>query len=324
MSRFMTILIVLCQLAACPLRVVIADKTIPLNRDLVKVAAVQINGYDKGELRRDGYQPEENFISFIDRAGRDEAQLVVFPEYVLGHISVPGPETAKISAAAKANSIYVAIGCWEVFADDSFSNTILIFDRGGRIAGKYRKTHPAIDNFDGSPPWAHPPKGKTRAWMLKNDPEWIMEAGQELPVFEFDFGKIGILTCYDGWFPEPARVLSLKGAELILWMNGRGGTVEDFIVRSTMFQSHVAMVATNQAYGSGTMIGDNAGSNTGLLARCPDKEESYISATINLKRIRQQRATSRNFQQRRPDLYETLVAPKESLHPADIRRETSR
>jgi predicted amidohydrolase len=61
-----------------------------------------------------------------------------------------------------------------------------------------------------------------------------------------------------------------------------------------------------------------------LLARCPDKKESYISATINLKRIRQQRATSRNFQQRRPDLYETLVAPKESLHPAGVRRETSR
>ena len=305
-------------------RPAVAQAPVALNRDLVKVAAVQINGYDKGDLRRDGFQPEDSFVPYIDRAGRDEAQLVVFPEYVLGHISVPGPETAKISAAAKSNSIYVAIGCWEVFADESFANTILIFGRDGRIVGKYCKTHAAIDHFDGSPPWAHPPKGKTREWMLQNDPEWIMVAGKELPVFEFDFGKVGILTCYDGWFPEPARVLSLKGAELILWMHGRGGTVEDFIVRSTMFQSHVAMIATNQAYGSGTMIGDNARSATGVLAKCPDKQESYISATINLKRIRQARASSRNFQQRRPELYRTLVAPKESLDPAGVRAETGR
>lgn len=315
MARLILSVIVLSGFLTAGARCVVAQKPVALNRDLVKVAAVQINGYDKGDLRRDGYQPEENYVPYIDRAGRDGAQLVVFPEYVLGHISVPGRETAKISAAAKSNSIYVAVGCWEVFADETFANTILIFGRDGEIVGKYRKTHAAIDNFDGSPPWAHPLAGKTREWMLQNDPEWIMEAGQELPVFDFDFGKVGILTCYDGWFPEPARVLSLKGAELILWMNGRGGAVEDYIVRSTMFQSHVAMIATNQAYGSGTMIGDNARSKTGLLARCPDKAESYISATINLKRIRQQRASSRNFQQRRPDLYGPLVAPKESLNP---------
>ncbi len=319
MHRLILSVVVLSEVLALPERLAIAQQTAEVNRDLVKVAAVQINGYDKGELRRNGYQPEDSYVPYIDRAGRDGAQLVVFPEYVLGHISVPGPETAKISAAAKSNSIYVAIGCWEVFADDSFANSILIFDRGGKIAGKYRKTHPAIDHFDDGPPWARPPKGKSREWMLQNDPEWIMEAGKELPVFEFDFGKVGIMTCYDGWFPEPARVLSLKGAELILWMNGRGGTVEDFIVRSIMFQSHVAMIATNQAYGSGTMIGDNAKSSTGLLAKCPDRKESYISATINLKRIRQQRASSRNFQQRRPDLYGTLVAPKESLDPAGVR-----
>ena len=324
MSRWTVGAIVVLGCLAFAVDVVVAQKAVDVNRDQVKVAAVQINGYDKGELRRKGYQPEDSYVPYIDRAGRDGAQLVVFPEYVLGHISVPGPETAKISAAAKANSIYVAIGCWEVFVDEKFANSILIFDRGGKIVGKYRKTHPAIDHFEEGRPWAKPPKGKTREWMLKNDPEWIMEAGKELPVFDFDFGRVGIMTCYDGWFPEQARVLSLNGAELILWLNGRGGTVEDFIVRSIMFQSHVAMIATNQAYGSGTMIGDNAKSSTGLLAKCPDRQESYITATINLGRIRQQRASSRNFQQRRPDLYGTLVAPKESLDPAGIKKRGGR
>ena len=104
-----------------------------------------------------------------------------------------------------------------------------------------------------------------------------------LPVFDFDFGKVGIMTCYDGWFPEPARILSLRGAELIVWINGRGGSVEDFIMKSTMFQSHVAMIAANQAYGSGTMIGDWP---TRIIARCPDKTEAYITGMIDLARIR--------------------------------------
>jgi predicted amidohydrolase len=280
--------------------------------DFVKVAAVQIDGYDKGDVPRDGYDPASEFVAYIDRAAGDGAQLVVFPEYVLGRISVPGPETSKIAAAAKANSIYVIIGCWEVFRDDTFANTALVFDRRGQIMGKYRKTHPAIDHYDGDPPWKHPPTGKSTDWMIRNDPEWIMQAGDELPVFEFDFGRVGILTCYDGWFPEPARVLSLKGAELIVWINGRGGSVEDFIVRSIMFQSHVAMIACNQAYGSGTMIGD-CSKRGSILAHRAEKGESYLTATINLKQIRQIRQQSRNFRQRRPDLYGKLVSPKESL-----------
>lgn len=290
----------------------VAAERIALNRDLVKVAAVQISGYDKGDLPREGYDPADSLIAYIDRAGKDNAQLIVFPEYILGRIKVPGPSTEKLAAAAKANAIYVIVGCWEVFEDQSFANTALIFGRSGEIVGKYRKTHAAIDHYEGSTPWEHPPTERSKDWMIQNDPEWIMEAGAELPVFKFDFGTVGILTCYDGWFPEPARVLSLKGAELLVWINGRGGSVEDFIVKTTMFQSHMAVITTNQAYGSGTMIGDCSEGPAKILARCPDKQESYISATINLKQIREARAMSRNFRQRRPDLYGTLVAPKES------------
>lgn len=279
-------------------------------RDLVKVAAVQISGYDKGDLPREDYDPTAQMIPYIDRAGQDEAQLVVFPEYVLGRIVVPGAETQRIAAAAKANAIYVIIGCWEVYDDESFANTALIFDRDGALVGKYNKTHAAIDHYEGDPPWSSPPTGKDRQWMLQQDPEWVMQPGKDLPVFDFDFGRVGVMTCYDGWFPEPARVLSLRGAELIVWINGRGGSVEDFIVKSTMFQSHVAMIATNQAYGSGTMIGDMAVRPAHIISRAPDKQEAYITGTINLKQIRAVRSTSRNFAQRRPDLYGDLVAPK--------------
>ena len=274
--------------------------------DHVKVAAVQVSGYDKGELPREGFDPTAKLLPYIERAGKEKVDLVVFPEYVLGHIKINGPECQRIAKAAKRHALYVVVGCWEQLEKEKYANAILVFGRDGVIVGKYYKTHPAIDHFDGQPAWLNPPAGKTREWFLKNDPEWTMEAGKSLPVIELDFGKVGILTCYDGWFPEPARVLSLKGAELLLWVNGRGGTVEDFIVKSTMFQSHVAMVTTNQAYGAGTMIGQWPAR---IVARCPDREQSYISATIDLKRVRTARANSRNFRQRRPELYGELVKP---------------
>ncbi|MBC8869370.1 MAG: carbon-nitrogen hydrolase family protein, partial [Planctomycetes bacterium] len=251
--------------------------------DTVKVAAVQILGYDKSDVPRPGYDPTEAMIPHINKAGEDGAQLVVFPEYVLGRIPVPGPTTEKISKAAAANRIYVIVGCWEVYDDDSFANAALLFDRAGKIIGKYYKTHAAVDRWEGDPPWSKPPSGKDTDWFIKNDPEWIMKRGEDLPVFELDFGRIGILTCYDGWFPESFRVLSLKGAEILVWINGRGGAVEDFIVKSAMFRNHVAVITTNQAYGAGTMIADWP---TRILARCPDRKESYITGTINLKNIR--------------------------------------
>jgi len=274
--------------------------------DTVKVAAVQILGYDKGDVVKPGYDPSEAFVPYIERAGRDGAQLVVFPEYVLGRIAVPGAATERIAKAAAENRIYVIVGCWEVYADGSFANAALLFDRAGKIAGKYYKTHAAVDKFEGDPPWSRPPSGKDTDWFVRNDPEWIMKKGEDLPVFELDFGTVGILTCYDGWFPETFRVLSLKGAEILVWINGRGGSVEDFIVRTAMFQSHVAVIATNQAYGSGTMIGDWPAR---ILAHCPEKKEDYITATINLQGLRRARKYSRNFQQRRPELYDAIVQP---------------
>jgi len=72
----------------------------------------------------------------------------------------------------------------------------------------------------------------------------------------------------------------------------------------------VAMITSNQAYGSGTMIGDAAKWPARIITRAPDQQEAYITATINLKQIRHKRSTSRNFAQRRPDLYGDLVAPK--------------
>jgi predicted amidohydrolase len=271
----------------------------------VKVAAVQVSGHYKTptpELKKD---PVETAIKYIHRAGRDSAQLVVFPEYYLGRISIPGEATKALSKAVAQNQIYAIIGGWEVFDDGTFANVAILFERDGSIAGKYYKTHAAVDSYcESEPAYSTPPEGHDKDWFIQNDPEWIMKRGASFPVFDLDFGKIGIFICYDGWFPEPPRILSLKGAEILVWMNGRGGPVEDFIVKTIMFQNCVSMICTNQAKGWGTMIAEYPAT---IKQYCDESREAYITGKINLKRLRLARRDNRNFQQRRPGIYQELL-----------------
>ena len=131
-----------------------------------------------------------------------------------------------------------------------------------------------------------------------------MRRGEDFPVFDLGFAKVGIATCYDGYFPETFRILSLEGAEIVAWINGRHGSIQDFVVKTGMFHNLVSMICTNQAYGAGTMIAEWPGS---IKAVCPEAKEDYIVAELNLARLRQARAASRNFQQRRPDIYGRIL-----------------
>ncbi len=283
------------------------DTPIPPRPDRVKIAAVQITGYTKCYQQRADYDPSAAIVDYIKRAATDEAQLVVFPEYHLGRIQVPSAVTERIGRAAAEQGIYVIVGCWELLENEEFANAALLFDRDGRIAGKYYKTHAAVDQYEGEPAYSRPPAGRDRQWLIENDPEWIMKRGERFPVFELDFGTVGIATCYDGYFPETFRLLALNGAEMIVWINGRHGRIQDFMVRAAMFRNEVCMICTNQAYGAGTMI---AQWPTAILAECSEAKEDYVTATLDLAPVRAARARSRNAQQRRPEIYSDLVKPK--------------
>jgi predicted amidohydrolase len=79
----------------------------------------------------------------------------------------------------------------------STSTTPECFDRSGNIVGKYRRTHPTVAEM-----------------VLKG-----VTPGDDYPVLETDFGRIGYQICYDNHFPEVARILSFKGAQIVLHPN---------------------------------------------------------------------------------------------------------
>ena len=78
---------------------------------------------------------------------------------------------------------------------DTLYNTVLLLDRRGEIIGRYDKTHLTVVERE----------------------DLGITSGDAYPVFDLDFGRIGIMTCYDGHFPEVSRILSLEGAEILFF-----------------------------------------------------------------------------------------------------------
>lgn len=155
---------------------------------------------------RGGKTPMENcrmFAPFIAEAARQRADLLVLPEtltyYGLGKSYVdvaepiPGPSTDYFGALAKQHNLYLVVGLLERNQHLVYNVAVLI-GPDGRVAGKYRKV--AL------------PRGEIAGGITP---------GEEYPVFETRFGKLGMMICYDGFFPDVAHRLTLKGAEVIAW-----------------------------------------------------------------------------------------------------------
>jgi predicted amidohydrolase len=155
---------------------------------------------------RGGKTPMENCRSFeplIAEAARQKADLVVLPEtltfYGLGRSffdvaeQIPGPSTDYFGELAKKHNLYIVAGLVERDGHLIYNVAVMI-GPDGKIAGKYRKVSL--------------PRGEIDAGIAP---------GNEYPVFDTRFGKVGMMVCYDGFFPEVARRLSNNGAEVIAW-----------------------------------------------------------------------------------------------------------
>lgn len=153
---------------------------------------------------RGGQTAEGNrrlFVPLIEEAARQRADLVVLGETITragtrlsleeaGEL-VPGPSTEFFGALAKTHNLYIVVPVVER-EKHLLYNTAALVGPEGRMIGKYRKIC-----LPGSE-WDHG-----------------LQPGSEYPVFQTRFGKVGMMICFDGFFPEVARHLALNGAEVI-------------------------------------------------------------------------------------------------------------
>jgi N-carbamoylputrescine amidase len=117
--------------------------------------------------------------------------------------TIPGPSTARIGALAQALQLVVVASLFERRAAGLYHNTAVVFDRSAQIAGLYRKMHIPED-----------PGFCEKFYFTPGDLGFA-------PI-QTSIGKLGVLVCWDQWYPEAARLMALAGADILLYPTAIG------------------------------------------------------------------------------------------------------
>ncbi len=136
----------------------------------------------------------------VDREGTRGADLIVLPEAWAVETRdnpepIDGPVISTMSMLARTHRVNIVCPL-DRQSDTRRLNSAVLIDRGGLVAGVYDKLYPYWNEFDLRPP---------------------VEAGDEVEIFEADFGRVGIQICFDVNFPGAWKTLADRGAELVVW-----------------------------------------------------------------------------------------------------------
>ncbi len=229
----------------------------------VKVVSVNLRPKTEGPAGTIG-SPAANldrFAELIERKVASDADLILLPEGVtivgtrLSYADVaepvPGPVTERLGEIARSKKAYVAAGIYEREGSTLY-NTAVLLDREGRLVGKYRKVYLPREEFEGG-----------------------LTPGSDYPVFQTDFGTVGMMICWDLQYADPARALALRGAEMVL-MPIWGG--EMTLARARAIENHVYLVSSG--YDHPTYVMDPMGE---ILSQAPE-EGTVAEAVIDLNR----------------------------------------
>ncbi len=142
------------------------------------------------------------FAELIGQAVDRGADIVCLPEgatmygtgrtYIQCAEPIPGPSTEQLGKVAAKHNVYIVAGLLESDGPAVYNTSVLI-DRNGKLVGSYRKVSLPREEIEGG-----------------------VTPGKNFPTFETDFGRVGMMICWDNQFPEPARQLAMAGAEVIL------------------------------------------------------------------------------------------------------------
>lgn len=264
-------------------------------------------------------------IEKIREAAASGAELAVLPELHLGpyfcqnedyhHFdlaqSIPGPATDILSAEAKKFNIVIVATIFEKRAPGLYHNTAVVFDKDGSIAGLYRKMHIPDD-----------PGFYEKYYFTPGDIGFK-------PV-STSIGKLGVLICWDQWFPEAARLMALAGAELLIYPTAIGWDPNDTpeeklrqlnawitIQRSHAVANGMPVISCNRIgfekapdSDAGIQFWGNsfiAGPQGEIIAAAGDSEVNLLTCTVDRERSERVRQIWPFLRDRRIDQFENLT-----------------
>ncbi|NOY13094.1 MAG: carbon-nitrogen hydrolase [Deltaproteobacteria bacterium] len=226
--------------------------------------------------------------------------------------SIPGPSTDQFGRLAQELGIVLLISLFERRAPGLYHNTAVILEQDGSIAGTYRKMHIPDD-----------PGYYEKFYFTPGDNDFRPIATS--------VGKLGVLICWDQWYPEAARLMALAGAELLLCPTAIGYDPNDSreeqqrqreawltVQRAHAIANGIPLLAVNrvgfEADPSGATAGAQfwgssfaAGCQGEILVQGSETEEELLLVEINRQRSEQVRRSWPFLRDRRIDVYQDLI-----------------
>ena len=254
--------------------------------------------------------------AMIRNAAADGAQIILTPELLQGpyfckteearHFAgaypfAEHPVVLKLAPLAAELGVVLPLSIFERAGEEYF-NSLVMIDADGKTLGLYRKSHIP----DG-------PGYEEKFYFRPGDTGF--------KVWDTQYARIGVGICWDQWFPEAARIMTLMGAELLFYPTAIGSEPQERTLNTSAawrraMQGHaisniIPVAAANRVgnedgqvfYGS-SFLTDHMGEIVAELGR---KEEGVIAGEYDFEAIRLQRAAWGFFRDRRPELYGRLI-----------------
>jgi predicted amidohydrolase len=238
----------------------------------------------------------EKARSLVSRAAKENVHIIVFPEmhltgYALENVSrhaqlTNGPLLSEVYQMAKQERMLIALGYPELDPHSGkVYNSVCLVDNDGSLRGIQRKTH------------------------LYGKEKTKFQAGDKIEPFDTSLGRMGIMICYDIYFPETARSLVLSGAEIILAPSADWFPLDKLVDRLitaraaensvyVLYCNRVGVEAEFHFFGRSRILDPRGGS----LGEATEREE-LLTGEIDLTFARNVRKETGLLEDRRPQVY---------------------
>ena len=213
---------------------------------------------------------------------------------------IPGPATNLLSKYAKRYNMVLVVPIYETPQTGTYYNTAAVIDADGKLLGTYRKNH-----------IPHCPPGFWEKFYFK-------PGNLGYPVFQTRYAKIGVYICYDRHFPDGARILGLKGAEIVFNPSATVAGLSEYLwkleqpahaVANQYFMGVINRVGWEAPWRIGEFYGQSyfCDPRGQILTMGPRDKDALVTAELYLDKILEVRKVWQFFRDRRPETYKELV-----------------